>query len=206
MCKQTEETVSFAEKNYRFCKSCVRINNRKYAEKKGIPEKFIPLITTTHKQCGMCKELKPFGDYTKSKRGRNGIATYCKPCMSQYQLKYTPLEERRIKTQAYRDSNREWWRSLHRLNQYNRRSTIASVSDGTVTKDFVKKVYAETHCYYCNEETPEKFRTLEHKQPLKKRGLHSALNITMACLSCNTSKSSKTEEEFNKYIQWKKSI
>ena len=46
----------------------------------------------------------------------------------------------------------------------------------------------------------QKFRTLEHKQSLKKGGKHSVDNITMACLVCNSTKGKKTEKEFKKYI------
>ena len=43
------------------------------------------------------------------------------------------------------------------------------------------------------------FRTLEHKQPLNKGGLHSSTNIVMACLQCNCTKRDMTEEQFKNY-------
>ena len=132
-------------------------------------------------------------------RGRLGLSSYCKPCSSKRQLKRLSKEERKLRTQKYRDNNREWWRSLHRINQFNRRKKIKLVSDGTVTKDFVESIYNTEKCYYCEEVTPKKFRTLEHKQPLKRGGKHSADNIVMACLSCNCSKGKMTEQEFKIY-------
>lgn len=72
-----------------------------------------------------------------------------------------------------------------------------------VTQSFVKQVYAVENCYYCNEITPKKFRTLEHKHPLNKQGAHSAENIVMACLHCNSSKGSMTEQEYKEYLNKK---
>jgi hypothetical protein len=195
-CKKCEPEAIFTKSKKYICKSCVKIRNRKYADSKGIKEKFIPIVTEESKQCCRCKEIKILSEYSNSSRGKHGKSSYCKPCASLYQLNYLSKEERKKKTQKYRDINREWWRSLHRINQFNRRKNIKLVSDNTVTKDFVETIYNTTICYYCKEETPKKFRTLEHKLPLIKEGKHSSSNIVMACLSCNCSKRSMTEEEF----------
>ena len=198
-CKRTEDQTSCTPSRKYICKDCVRKRNQDYAIRHGIKLKFIPVVTETHKQCGECKEMVELKNFSKSKRGRLGLSTYCKPCSSKRQLKRKTKEERRISTQKYRDNNREWWRSLHRINQFNRRKKIKLVSDGTVTKDFVESIYNTEKCYYCEEVTPKKFRTLEHKQPLNKGGLHSSNNIVMACLQCNCSKRDMTEEQFKNY-------
>jgi len=200
-CHKTEPDVEFTSSRKYICKGCVRIRNRKYAEKKGIKERFIPIVKDNAKQCCACKEIKPLTEFSNSPRGRKNKAAYCKPCSSKYQLNYLSKEERRKKTQKYRDNNRAWWRSLHRINQFNRRKNIKLASDNTVTKEFVEEVYNFSTCYYCKEETPKKFRTLEHKQPLSKGGKHSSSNIVMACLSCNCSKRNMTEEEFKTFKQ-----
>jgi hypothetical protein len=187
-----------------YCKSCTRSINRAIANKKGIKEKFIPIIIENEKQCAMCKDVKNLQEYSVSERGRFGKSCYCKNCSSKYQRLRLSKEERCIKTQKYRDNNREWWRSLHRINQFNRRNKIKLVSDVSVTSDFVKSVYNTEICYYCKESTPLKFRTLEHKHPLNKGGLHSSSNITMACLQCNCSKRDMLESEYYEYLKIKK--
>lgn len=197
-CNQEKEDSNFTAKA-KYCRDCVRANNRASAEKKGIKEKFIPIITEDGKQCATCKEIKPLEDFSPAKRGRFGRSSYCKPCASKTRIETVSKEDRRIQVQKYRDDNREWWRSLHRINQFNRRSKIKAVSDGTVTPDFAKSIYAMTTCYYCKEETPEKFRTIEHMNPLNKGGLHSASNITMSCFACNSSKRDMTENEYLEY-------
>lgn len=194
-CQTLKSRVSFGKSSW--CKECKREYNKQY---RGANEKFIPTVTDSQKQCCMCKELKDFSQYSPSKRGRLGLSSYCKFCSSEKQKTLYSKEQRRIKTQKYRDNNREWWRSLHRINQFNRRENIKVVSDGTVTPEFVKSIYDKKICYYCEEPTPRKFRTLEHKQSLKKGGKHSVDNITMACLVCNSTKGKKTEKEFKKYI------
>lgn len=193
-CQTLKSRVSFEKSSW--CKECRREYNRQYF---GANEKFIPIVTNSQKQCCMCKELKDFLQYSPSKRGRLGLSSYCKPCASKKQLEFYTKEQRRIKTQKYRDNNREWWRSLHRINQFNRRENIKLASDGTITPQFIEEVYNSEFCHYCNESTPKKFRTLEHKQPLKKGGKHSTNNIVMACLSCNCSKGKMTEQEFKIY-------
>lgn len=59
-------------------------------------------------------------------------------------------------------------------------------------------------CYYCNEIIPRELRTIEHKIPLSRGGIHSHWNVVMACLSCNCSKREKTEEEYRLYLLRKK--
>lgn len=198
-CKKCEPDVEFTKSRKYLCKSCVKIRNREYADKKGIKERFVPIVNENSKQCCKCKKIKDLSEYSNNPRGIHGKASYCKPCASLYQLNYTSKEKRREKTQKYRDENREWWRSLHRINQFNRKKNIKLLSDGTVTKDFVDTIYNTSICYYCKEKTPRKFRTLEHKQPLSKGGKHSSDNIVMSCLSCNCSKRNMTEKDFNNF-------
>lgn len=193
-CKELKDRKGFNSSVW--CNDCNRTYHR---EKYGYIPRIIPIITDKEKQCTTCKVLKPFSEFSPSIRGKLKLASSCKPCTSLYIISKTSKEERRIKTQLYRNSNREWWRSLHRINQFNRKNLVKAVSDGTVTPEFVKTVYNLTDCYYCKEEIPRKFRTLEHKQPLKKGGLHSINNITMACSTCNNTKGKMTELEFIKY-------
>lgn len=198
-CHKSEPEVEFTlSRNYN-CKECVRKRNQKYSLQNGSVLKFIPVINETHKQCAECKKLIELSNFSPSIRGRKGLSSYCKPCASKRQLKRKTKEERRLDTQKYRNNNREWWRSLHRINQFNRRNKIKLVSDNTVTQEFVKQIYSIENCYYCNDFTLEKFRTLEHKHPLNKGGLHSSTNIVMACLQCNCTKRDMTEEQFKNY-------
>lgn len=198
-CHKSEPDVEFTISRKYHCKNCVRKRNQNYTIKQGGKLKFIPIITETHKQCAECKEMVELSKFSVSERGRLGLSSYCKPCSSKRQLKRKTKEERRIQTQKYRDNNREWWRSLHRINQFNRRSKIKLVSDGSVTQELILSLYSLENCHYCKEITPKKYRTLEHILPLTRGGTHSKDNLTMACLSCNCSKRAMTEQEFFNY-------
>jgi 5-methylcytosine-specific restriction endonuclease McrA len=54
---------------------------------------------------------------------------------------------------------------------------------------------ANGHCHYCDKEAK---LSLDHVIPLSKGGKHSGENVVPACKHCNSSKSNKTLEEWNK--------
>lgn len=85
------------------------------------------------------------------------VGSKCKTC--------TPRmipEKSRKHVNKYRQSNRERYLSLHRLHMFARRNNIKIKSDGTVTDDFLRFVYSQTTCCWCNNEIQPKDRTLEH--------------------------------------------
>lgn len=185
--------------NYSWCKFCIKIQNRKYADLKNIKEKFIPYFDNEKKQCCKCKEIKLLIEYSPSKRGRLGKSAYCKKCNSENVINRLTSEERKTKTQLYRDNNREWWRQLHRINQFNRRNNIKKLTDNTITKEFIISLYNTEKCYYCNKIIEREKRTCDHKIPLNKEGVHGISNLVMACISCNATKRDMTEDEFLNY-------
>lgn len=67
---------------------------------------------------------------------------------------------------------------------------------GTVTKQVVIGLYAQSLCAYCGRFVEESMRTIDHKMPLSRGGLHSASNLAMACFSCNSSKAARADTEF----------
>ena len=77
-----------------------------------------------------------------------------------------------------------------------RREQIIAQSTGLMTSKFVSLIYSVEYCYYCKQATAEDRRTMDHKIPVSKGGLHDPQNIVMACLSCNSSKQDLTESEF----------
>lgn len=170
-----------------WCTPCRVINNRERLGYNKL-EKSIVDFDNEMKQCACCKLMFSFVEFPPSKRGSASLAAYCKSCAKD---KYYDKEKAKVYTQAYRDRNRNRWRALHRINQFNRRSLIKALEDGTVTNEFVDSVYQEEICYWCKEFIDEENRTLEHIIELSSGGLHSASNITMACLSCNSSRLNK---------------
>lgn len=152
----------------------------------GIPEKELSAIKGGSKRCMACGSWKELCEFSNAKRGRGGVSAYCKSC---FRVLYRPTrEECRVSTAKYRAAHKERYRAKHRLTQLRRRTKIEAASDGTVTDVFLKKVYGTKTCAYCGGKTAVNQRTLDHITPLTKGGAHSALNITMACFTCNSSK------------------
>lgn len=142
------------------------------------------------KACRDCEEEKPFSEFYKTKKGTHGLNAYCKVC---YKKRYHNREAARLRTAKYRETNHERWKAMHRVHQFNRKSTIKAVDDGTVTDAFVKEVYSRMICYWCGLFVDEEDRTLEHVVELIDGGAHSASNIEMACLSCNSARLGRKE-------------
>lgn len=137
------------------------------------------------KECRHCKIVKSLSEFTKASRGTQGVAAYCRPCFAD---KYRNKDKARAATARYRERHSERWRANHRLHQFKRRSNIAATKDGTVTDDFLKGVYGTECCHWCGCFTEPDKRTLEHIVELNDGGAHSASNITMACLPCNSAR------------------
>jgi 5-methylcytosine-specific restriction endonuclease McrA len=178
-----------------WCHECRAKSEQEKRIARGVKPKVKPkVVDSQHKECLRCKRILHVDAFTKNNRGRLGVAAYCKPCAKDYlvELKASnpKLYKRRHRkyTQKYRDNNRERWRALHRVNQFNRKNKVKVKSDGTVTDDFLKKLYNTKECCWCKKPTPKSKRTAEHVIPLDLGGMHSANNLKMACISCNSSK------------------
>jgi hypothetical protein len=187
-------TSKYSKDGYEYvCKSCRAEYERQRREKKGVVLKLRPkIIDDENKECLMCHEILHIDKFQKAKRGRLGRKSYCIVCTKQYHrnLKKNPefADAQRKRTQKYRNNHREHWRGLHRINSYNRRNLEKAKSDGTITEEFMRELYATEICCWCKKNTPISERTAEHIIPLSKGGIHGISNLKMACLKCNSSK------------------
>ena len=176
------------------CKPCRAEYELQRRVANGIIPKVKPKVFDDKKECLRCHEILSVNAFGLNNRGRLGRNAYCKICQPLYdkQLKLSDVdyykEKHRNYTQKYRDGNRERWRALHRINQFNRKNLQKAVSDGTVTDEFLKELYNTEHCFWCKNSIIRENRTGEHIIPLIKGGKHSAENMTMACISCNSAR------------------
>jgi len=171
-----------------WCNSCRTSYNRGDKEAKRFAK--VDEINST-KECNHCQKILHFSCFHKSARGSAGLSAYCKECQA---IKYKNSEKSREYTRAYRNRHPERWKAMHRIHQFNRRSLIKVTDDGTVTEEFLIHLYSTEQCFWCKEFIPKELRTLEHIVELSNGGEHSANNITMACLSCNSSRLNKENE------------
>lgn len=183
------------------CRACKTLSEKNRRARIGIAPKRFSRIVGNTKECLDCLMFLDMSLFRNSKRGSGGKGAYCIQCQDKRsRTVYKDLERSRLNTARYRAVNKERWRSLHRINQFNRRSAISALSDGTVTDTTLKLLYEQTLCTYCEKDTPEDKRTVDHVVPLAKGGLHSSSNLVMACRSCNSSKQERTLEEWRNDI------
>lgn len=131
------------------------------------------------KTCFECGLRLPFDEFTDGGNGRDNKRPYCKCCQAAKYKIYTDKPER--------------------LEQ------IKETDDGTVTVQILSKMLREAdHCDHCGVRMTQDYpvtpsnKTIDHDVPLSRGGGHTLSNITIMCLSCNSSKQTRTLEEFSK--------
>lgn len=182
------------------CRNCKTLAMKEKRKKDGIPVKKFSEIVGETKLCTSCDQFKAFQEFSPSLRGLAGLNAHCKSCMA-LRARKTDNEVKKLRTKKYRANNSARWKALHRLHQFNRRAIIKITSDSSVTDELLSKLYSETYCFYCKEETPEKNRTIDHRVSLNSGGKHTAENLCMACQSCNSSKRDLTESEYRERLK-----
>lgn len=182
------------------CRICKTDAMKIYRAKQGIIARRFSKIDNECKLCMFCDLMKPFDEFSSSKRGLGGISSYCKGC---FNVLFHPRREKFSEyAKRYREKHRERYLSNHRICQFKRKSNIKVSDDGTATDIFLKNLYATERCAYCEAYVPDELRTIDHIIPLIKGGKHSSVNMVMACRSCNSSKRDLTSKEFIERIMY----
>lgn len=175
-----------------WCRDCKREHGTRARRESGIKPKRYRRFENGLLECLDCNKFLDTKSFSDSKRGSFGKSSYCKKCASKRKSKDKEGQNRRAK--QYRAKGT--YRPAHRLRQFNRKATIKATSDGTVTKEFTLQLLDTEHCTYCKKFTDKTNRTLDHVVPLNKGGIHSATNLVMACVSCNSTKKDLDLKEF----------
>lgn len=86
----------------------------------------------------------------------------------------------------------EYRRAQDLKHEVKRRLRAGAVDDGTITYAVRKRLLHDAVlCCYCSEKLTNKTKTLDHKEPLSRGGLHGVSNIAVCCASCNSKKNNK---------------
>lgn len=105
---------------------------------------------------------------------------------------------------GYNEKEREKYKAnpLPKRVKAQRRRVMKINAPGTHTPDqFLDKLnYYGFKCVYCNCELTIKTATEDHRIPLFRGGSDWIANIVPACGSCNSSKGTKTEKEFRRWL------
>lgn len=178
-----------------WCRPCKADRAKKGRQAKGVRSRVILGHSDSGKRCGNCFMFLELSEFSPSVRGALGLSAYCKVCT---RTRYYDRDKAREASYRHRERNREVYLSRHRLHQFNRKKLEKVTADSSVTSEFVKSVYANTECYYCQKTVNRGDRTLEHIIPLAGGGKHTSTNIVMACKYCNSAKQDQSEEEFRR--------
>lgn len=73
----------------------------------------LPPVVITHKTCCACDELKPLGDFQRTRRTKDGHQSWCKACRAAYDAAHTAAKA--VYDAGYRAANPERRRNWGRL-------------------------------------------------------------------------------------------
>jgi len=182
------------------CRVCDRARQARYARKRGIPQqKKRTRDTDTHRECMRCRDMFPRDQFSRCPRGADGLSAYCRGCMVRVVMQ--DKEKHAANTRNWRKRNPEKHLPAHRAHQHKRRMKTTEQDTGTVTGSVILALLKKETCEYCRKPVPMDQRTVDHVIPLDRDGLHDALNLVMACSTCNSSKSNKTGDEYRAKLQ-----
>ncbi len=169
------------------------------------------------KRCPKCKTVKFAFEFSKSKRAKDGLASWCKPCM----LKAGRRNYRRDPEKQRKRANEWRRRNPEKLREYRRRKSTKE-RGRIYNKTYGRQFYSTQHgvfiAYRNNSKsrkipwnlTEEQFIIFDKKPcfycgcPMKKIGLdrvnnaigYEVGNVVPCCTKCNLAKRSLSQAEF----------
>lgn len=181
-----------------YCTECDRAKQSKARREIGAKERHKrdpELIKQGLKLCLKCNQVLLLSEFSPCKRGYAGVSCYCVPC----QIKNVDKVKRNSYVRKYRSNNPNYL-MYHRNQQQKRRAKKISNGDSDVTTAFLRSLVDIDICYYCNQSILIENRTIDHKIPIFRGGLHVKDNLVMSCQKCNSSKSIRTQEEYKNNV------
>jgi len=185
--------------------------------KRTSPKELERLRAQGLKKCSECDRVKPFEEFRKDKRAKDGRHPQCKACEAEYReatrekrLEYSRQwyevnrEQRLEYYRQYRETNRE--RKLEYDREYSRqwakdnpekrrayvtryRARKLNTQAEPINWDILRDVWGESPmCIYCKTKPMEHW---DHIVALANGGVDATWNYAPACASCNTSKNAK---------------
>jgi hypothetical protein len=163
------------------------------------------------KQCRRCKQIKSAADFSPDRANRDGLKSYCKPCVAERKRVWRTQNLARAREQeaAYRERHPyqphparpvlDDWATQHKVRKRIQAAKDqatrfgASVNDLTFDEWLGIESKQGGECFYCG-----RLATLEieHKTPLAVGGANTASNVVGACRPCNFAKRLRTAEQF----------
>jgi 5-methylcytosine-specific restriction endonuclease McrA len=162
------------------------------------------------RHCIVCKVVKPFSEFHKNKRTKEGVSNKCKVCQNlasneRYQEKGAML---RSQMAAQRVNNYQYRLEIERASRARRKEAQRPLKNarqqirnrliqGKVFVLYPKELqkFYKLPCFRCG--TIESL-SIDHVIPLARGGNHSIGNLMTLCRSCNASKGKKFLTEWKR--------
>lgn len=142
-------------------------------------------IAEQMKTCFECGLRMPFDEFASNASSRDGRQSHCKCCAA-------------ARMKSYSDNP-------------DRMRLIKETDDGTLSVKFLSAMLrAASNCSHCGVELTTTYpvgrtsKTIDHDVPLARGGKHSADNVAILCLGCNSSKQTRTMAEFSRVVKKKR--
>lgn len=165
----------------------------------------------TDKKCTKCG-IEIIRDFKKTKLAWNKVYK-CSECLISTNKKCSRecylrsrkskllLQKGSLEYKAYQRIYRqsEQGKLRRRISNLKRKCAKITTCSPTINK-YLELLFAnpDRKCRYCESVNN---LSVEHIIPISREGTHSEDNVDLACLSCNISKGSKTEEEYAVYLE-----
>lgn len=151
------------------------------------------LDVSTGKLCRLCKEYKPFAEFTKDRNRADGFYVWCRPCNKLKASEYYRKNPAAVKERVDKWRKFNWIALKPKLLEYrHRRLARQKNAEGSHTHKDVLMILGlqKYRCATCKTSIKRAFH-IDHVVPLSMGGSNDRLNIQMLCPTCNLRKSDK---------------
>lgn len=136
------------------------------------------------KTCFECGLRLSFDEFPDNGTGRDKKKPYCRCCVAA--------------------------KEVYRSERQDRVRAIKETDDGTLSVKIISGLLREkSKCDHCGVDLTSSYpvtstsKSVDHDIPLSRGGAHSLNNISILCLGCNSSKGSRTMDEFGRFVKKK---
>ena len=190
-----------------YCRKCdsLRVMAKRYPEKYEKPQytKAPKVEELGMLRCYVCLTHKWYTTFKGARVDKRPKVLLCRECHAAQSVHY-----RRQNPEKVHQARQRWWKANpHAPRMYEHIRRARKVKAGWVRPgevDVPGMLEAQQGiCCYCEKELTVEIATVDHIIPLSRGGDHTPENLAICCLSCNSSKSDKTPQEFE---AWRKRV
>jgi len=176
-----------------WCKKCLGRYRKQKRREQGIDPPRELYRSETHKECGVCAEIKAYSEYHRDKSTIDGYRRVCKEC----QKAWAKSPEGKARQAKY---HRKWrqgdkGKASNARRHARRRQRLKDTANDLTDEQWqvILEIF-DNRCAYCGFVNGELHR--DHVVPLTQGGDLTVGNVVPACTSCNQSKHNNNVKEW----------